>query len=199
MSARLAGMADWPCELRAGRGDRPIDAGNAHLLKHEGGGAPCGTFQVGEGVGGRYGIITYNPGMAGDPAGLAATFAHEFGHYLMATAAAPPPGGWDLHELHTDLAAVYLGFGIFMANSAKQFSHFSTESGAGWRSLAARLSERACAGHRDRDLPAPRRPRPGRGRALPQALSARDPQEGRPRAREAGAGHGGRGRGGSDL
>jgi hypothetical protein len=140
----FAGMADWPCELRAGKGDRPIDAGNAHLLNHEGGGAPCGTFQVGEGIGGRYGIITYNPGMARDPAGLAATFAHEFGHYLMATAAAPPPGGWDLNELHTDLAAVYLGFGIFMANSAKEFSHFTTESGAGWQSsLRGYLSEHA--------------------------------------------------------
>jgi hypothetical protein len=140
----LAGMADWPCELRAGRGDRPIDAGNAHLLKHEGATAPCGTFRIEEGLSGRYGIITYNPGMARDPAGLAATFAHEFGHYLMATAAAPPPGGWDLHELHTDLAAVYLGFGIFMANSAKAFSHFTTESGAGWRSsLQGYLSEHA--------------------------------------------------------
>jgi len=140
----LAGMADWPCELRAGTADRPIDAGNAHLIKHEGGAAPCGTFEVEEGSGGRYGVITFNPGMAGDPAGLAATFAHEFGHYLMATAAAPPPGGWDLHELHTDLAAVYLGFGIFMANGAREFSHFTTESGAGWRSgLRGYLSENA--------------------------------------------------------
>ncbi len=139
-----AGMADWPCELRAGRRDRPIDAGNAHLLKHEGAAPPCGTFQVGEGLSGRYGIITYNPGMARDPAALAATFAHELGHYLMATAAAPPPGGWDLNELHTDLAAVYLGFGIFMANGAKEFSHFSTESGAGWQSsLRGYLSENA--------------------------------------------------------
>ena len=141
---RHAGMADWPCELRAGKSDRPIDAGNAHLLRHEGGPAPCGTFQVGEGLAGRHGIITYNPGMAREPAGLVATFAHELGHYLMATAAGSPPGGWDLHELHTDLAAVYLGFGIFMANQARNFSHFTTESGAGWQSsLRGYLSENA--------------------------------------------------------
>jgi len=140
----LAGMADWACELRAGKQDRPIDAGNAHLLRHEGGAAPCGTFEVGEGLAGRHGIITYNPGMARDQAGLVATFAHELGHYLMATAACAPPGGWDLHELHTDLTAVYLGFGIFMADQARDFSHFSTESGAGWQSqLRGYLSESA--------------------------------------------------------
>ena len=140
----LAGMAQWPCELRAGKGDRPIDAGNAHLLRHEGQPAPCGTFEVREGLAGRHGIITYNPGMANDQAGLVATFAHEFGHYLMATAAAAPPGGWDLHELHTDLAAVYLGFGIFMANHARSFGHFSTEGGSAWQaSWRGYLSEGA--------------------------------------------------------
>lgn len=99
-----------------------------------GGQAPCGTFQVGEGLAGRRGIITYNPGMAADQAGLVATFAHEFGHYLMATAAAAPPGGWELHELHTDLAAVYLGFGIFMANNARSFSQFQSGGEMGWSS-----------------------------------------------------------------
>ena len=129
-----AGMADWPCELRAGKRDRPTEAGNAHLLRHEGGQAPCGTFRVGTGLAGRHGIITYNPGMANDPAGLIATFAHELGHYLMATAAAAPPGGWALHELHTDLAAVYLGFGIFMANNARSFSQFQSGGEMGWSS-----------------------------------------------------------------
>lgn len=138
------GMADWPCRLEAGDRDRPIDAGNAHLIRHAGGNAPCGTFRIGESLAGRHAIITYNPGMAGDPAGLVATFAHEFGHYLMATAAADPPGGWDLHELHTDLAAAYLGFGTFMANHARSFSHFGTVGGSGWRSsVAGYLSEQA--------------------------------------------------------
>ncbi|HTU10168.1 MAG TPA: hypothetical protein VMG08_04645 [Allosphingosinicella sp.] len=138
------GMADWPCRLEAGDSDRAIDAGNAHLIRHSGASAPCGTFRVEEGLAGRHAIITYNPDMARDPAGLAATFAHELGHYLMATAAGDPPGGWDLHELHTDLAAVYLGFGIFMANHARSFSHFGTSGGSGWRSaIAGYLSEQA--------------------------------------------------------
>jgi hypothetical protein len=127
-----AGMADWPCELRAGDSDRPIEAGNAHLLRHEGAPAPCGTFQIAEGLGGRHAIIGYNPGRAHDQPGLVATFAHEFGHYLMATAAGDPPGGWELHELHTDLAAVYLGFGVFLANSARHFRQFQSAGEMGW-------------------------------------------------------------------
>lgn len=129
-----AGMADWPCELRAGKRDVPVAAGNAHLLRHEGAPAPCGTFRVVEGLGGRHGLITYNPGMERDPAGLTATFAHELGHYLMATAAGTPPGGWELHELHTDITAVYLGFGIFLANSARNFSQFQSAGEMGWSS-----------------------------------------------------------------
>src|ERR1043166_4297153 len=129
-----AGMANWPCELLAGKSDVPIEAGNAHLLRHEGGSAPCGTFRVVEGPAGRQAQITYNPGMARDPPGLAATFAHELGHYLMATSKGTPPGGWDLHELHTDLAAVYLGFGIFLANSARNFRQFQSAGEMGWSS-----------------------------------------------------------------
>jgi len=129
-----AGMADWPCALEAGASDRPVEAGNAHLLRHQGAPAPCGTFRIAEGIAGRHAVITYNPAMARDPRGLAATFAHELGHYLMATAAGTPPGGWDLHELHTDLAAVYLGFGIFLANSARSFRQFQSGGEMGWSS-----------------------------------------------------------------
>lgn len=131
---RAAGLEDWPCELEAGDSDRPIDAGNGHLLRHEGQDAPCGTFRIEEGPAGRHAVITYNPGMVSDQIGLVATFAHELGHYLMATSSGDPPGGWGLHELHTDLASVYLGFGIFMANSARNFSHFQDGNYSGWSS-----------------------------------------------------------------
>lgn len=131
---RAAGMEEWPCRLEAGAAERPVEAGNAHLLRHEGTPPPCGTFRVEEGPAGRHAVITYNPSMASDPVGLAATFAHELGHYLMATAAGTPPGGWDLHELHTDLAAVHLGFGIFLANSARNFSQFQSGGESGWSS-----------------------------------------------------------------
>jgi hypothetical protein len=141
---RAAGMADWRCELTAGAGDRPVEAGNAHLLRHEGPAAPCGTFRIAEDDAGRHANISYNPDMAHDQAALTATFAHELGHYLMATSRGVPPGGWDLHELHTDLAAVYLGFGVFLANSARHFAQYLSAGTMGWSSrMQGYLSEGA--------------------------------------------------------
>jgi len=142
---RAADMADWPCELESGEGDRPFDAGNDHLIRHEGGAAPCGTFRVAERKDGTtFAVITYNPDMERDQTGLVATFAHELAHYLLATSPDPGPGGWELHELHTDIAAVYLGFGIFLANSARTFETFQGTTRAGWTSrLQGYLSEGA--------------------------------------------------------
>jgi hypothetical protein len=65
---------------------------------------------------------------------MIATFAHELGHYVMSTATTAPPGGWELHELHTDIAAVWLGFGLFLANSARSFSQFQSAGEMGWSS-----------------------------------------------------------------
>jgi hypothetical protein len=131
---QAAGMADWPCELQAGAAERPSHVGNALLLRHEGASPPCGTFRVDQADGTSRVVITYNPSLADDPTALIATFAHELGHYLMSTARSDPPGGWKLHELHTDLAAVHLGFGLFLANSAKNFSQFQSAGEIGWQS-----------------------------------------------------------------
>jgi hypothetical protein len=130
----LAGMADWPCELEAGRRDRPTRAGTALLLRHEGAPAPCGTFRIAGESGTERVVISYNPSMAADTTGLIATFAHELAHYLMASARTAPPGGWSLHELHTDLVAVGLGFGLFLANSARNFNQFQEAGEMGWSS-----------------------------------------------------------------
>jgi hypothetical protein len=129
---RAAGMEDWPCELRAGAGERPAHVGTGLLLRHEGASPPCGTFQVTGADGLQKVVITYNPSLADDPTGLIATFAHELAHYLMSTAKSDPPGGWELHELHTDLAAVHLGFGLFLANSARSFAQFQSAGEMGW-------------------------------------------------------------------
>jgi hypothetical protein len=131
---RAAQLDHWPCELREGDSGRASDAGNAHLIRHEGSHAPCGTFSVEQGKHGYYGVITYDPELENDQQALVATFAHELGHFLMSTAKGTPPGGWELQELHTDLAAVYLGFGIFMANSAWTFSQYQSGTVQGWSS-----------------------------------------------------------------
>lgn len=140
----LAGMEQWQCELRPGARSRPVAAGNAHLLRHEDPPPPVGTFAIEPGQGAPQAVITYNPDFEANPAALVATFAHELAHYLMNGAASAPPGGWDLHELHTDLCAVYLGFGIFLANGARNFSQFQSGGEMGWSSsVQGYLSEGA--------------------------------------------------------
>lgn len=160
-----AGMADWPCALRAGAGDRPAHVGTGLLLRHEGANPPCGTFTMDDGGGGQTVVITYNPSLVEDSTALIATFAHELGHYLMSTAKTAPPGGWELHELHTDLAAVHLGFGIFLANSARSFGQYQSGGEMGWSSRTqGYLSEGALV----------------TATAIFQRLAARDPMEAEP-------------------
>jgi hypothetical protein len=159
------GMADWPCELQRGEGERPAHVGLGLLLRHEGATPPCGTFQIADGEGGNKVVITWNPSLADDPTALIATFAHELGHYLMSTASSAPPGGWSLHELHTDLAAVHLGFGIFLANTAKSFAQFQSAGEIGWSSrMQGYLSEGALV----------------TALAIAQRLAAREPAEAAP-------------------
>lgn len=131
---RAARMEEWPCELEAGAGDRPVQAGNALLLKHEDSPPPCGTFRFRWTDGKPTAVITYNPGLAEDTVALVATFAHELSHYLLSCAGTQGPGGSALNELHTDMAAVYLGFGIFLANSARSFGQYQSGGEMGWSS-----------------------------------------------------------------
>lgn len=135
----LCGMADWPCELRAGLPERESRVGTGLALRH-GGARPLGTFQAR----GNAAVITYNPSQLTQPATLVATFAHELAHYLIAAHGTPPPGGSMLEEHATDLVAVMLGFGIFQANGAKTFRGFQNFEEQGWEvRTAGYLSEMA--------------------------------------------------------
>jgi hypothetical protein len=66
-----------------------------------------------------------------DPLRLVATIAHELGHVILL-------GGHRIdsktpdHEPLTDLLTVYLGLGIFTANSAARFKQFQDERRYGW-------------------------------------------------------------------
>jgi len=125
----LCGMADWQCDLIPGAPTRETRIATAHLLRHETRAPPLGTFGH---ANGRY-YVTYNPSALADPHSLVATFAHELSHYLLHTAETRSPGGRELNEHATDLGAVFMGFGTFLANSAKNFSQFQNESEQGWQ------------------------------------------------------------------
>jgi hypothetical protein len=61
-----------------------------------------------------------------------ATLAHELGHFLISDIRTPPPGGHSILEFATDLAAVFLGFGVFLANSSFVFSQYQGGGVRGW-------------------------------------------------------------------
>lgn len=126
-----AGLENWPCRLEAQDPDANPVIDPLTIL--EGPTSPAGTFGY-EGEVQPEAVITYNPAELQRPQALVATFAHELAHYLGFNALVPPPGGEEQWEPATDLLAVYLGFGIFLANSAIQFEPFSAVTSQGWQS-----------------------------------------------------------------
>ena len=118
----LCGMTEWPCDLVPGVPERETHVARGQLLRHETPPPPLGTFGHADG---RY-YITYNPSVLERPHSLVATFAHELSHYLLHSVERLPPGGSELEEHATDLGAVFMGFGTFLANSAKNYHQTTT-------------------------------------------------------------------------
>ena len=108
-----AGMAEWPCAVEPETEPPRTNTGNTDRIP----------------------IITYRPD-ALEPAPLVAAFAHELARYLIETFEEPAPGGDALHEPAVDIAAVFMGFGLFMANSAVRSAAFHLNEGEMVHALA---------------------------------------------------------------
>jgi hypothetical protein len=126
---KIAGMSQWDCKLEP-QPERPVSvvADVVALIPLEGQ-LPLGTF----GLIGKDVVVTYDPAMVDKPGQLVATLAHELAHYLIAAKADECPGGHDMHEYATDLTVVFLGFGIFGANLAFNFSQHRDSFSQGWQ------------------------------------------------------------------
>jgi len=134
------GMADWPAELVAGENDgshEPVNTMGFVMTSN----SALGTFSVErDGVP----VIHYQPSLLRSPERLVATLVHELSHYRMHGYSSLPPGGLDLEELATDLLSVLMGFGIFLANGARNFTGHSSYDMQGWSSQrSGYLSEQA--------------------------------------------------------
>ncbi len=123
------GMEDWTCGLVANEGPPP-SAQVGEFLTLQTPGSAAGTFSAKDGVV----TITYASDLVDDPHRLVSTLAHELAHYLLSKVEEEPPGGWELHELATELTVAYTGFGIFGANTAFHFEQFQEAGRQGWRS-----------------------------------------------------------------
>jgi hypothetical protein len=108
-----AGMADWPCAVEQEQHRPRVTAV-----------APTGIP-----------VITYRAD-ANEPTALVATFAHELARCLVETFEERAPGGDMLHEPAIELAAVFMGFGVFMANASLDSAGHELNEGESVHALA---------------------------------------------------------------
>ena len=120
---------DYPCRLEARTPPR-ADAQVGVFWVLESPGAVNGTFDIVEGQP----VICYADSLVDQPMRLVATLAHELSHYLILDIEEAPPGGWEAHELATDLTVAYRGLGVFCANTAFSFEQHGDTFSQGWRS-----------------------------------------------------------------
>ncbi len=109
-----AGMQGWPCELIALTPDMeqipPPDISSAMPRGPQG-----AVFFHAE----RQSIpIAFDPGMIGKPLVLIAIFAQQLAYHLGRAIEEGVPGGEALRGPASDLLAVFMGFGLFLANGA---------------------------------------------------------------------------------
>jgi hypothetical protein len=120
------GMRDWEVDLV--EDDNPLAQSTPFSMiepkRHA-----LGTF----GAHGNRIQISYVPALLQRPDRLIATIAHELAHYLLATANERPNCADDEIECLTDLAAVFMGFGVFLANTRFHHETYSDGSMRGWR------------------------------------------------------------------
>ena len=76
-------------------------------------------------------VVAIRSTQLGDPMVLVATVAHELGHVILLGGRLLSPETSD-HEPMTDLLTVFLGLGIFTANSAARFRKFQDDRRQGW-------------------------------------------------------------------
>ena len=126
---RHAGMSEWPCSLEP-QPERPASrVAELGVVKSDKGRLPLGSY----GLDGNAVVITYDPALVDDPTALVATLAHELSHYLIDATPGMPPGGQAMHEYATDLTVVFLGFGVFAANRAFNFTQHRDVYSQGWK------------------------------------------------------------------
>jgi hypothetical protein len=75
--------------------------------------------------------IAVNASELKDPMALVAVIAHEIGHVILLRPGSVAGDEPDMEPLN-DLLTIFLGFGIFTANAAFNFSQYTTNQSQGW-------------------------------------------------------------------
>lgn len=109
-----AGLKHWPTKLTSLAEGIPVESpgikikgalrGSKGVMPVDGASQPL--------------VIAYNPHHLRDSEVIVADFAHVLGHHLGSMSQEPPPGGVENWPHITEVVAVFMGFGLMMANSA---------------------------------------------------------------------------------
>ncbi len=110
-----AGVSHWPCLLVD---EAAIVNLSRPQIKIEG--AMRGSKSIVQTIQPENGefVVIYNQFQLNNPEVLIASYAHTLAYYLGLMTAVPPPGGSENLPHATELLAVFMGFGVIMANSA---------------------------------------------------------------------------------
>lgn len=121
-----------------GKSGRPDASLGGLAMVETTGDMACGTYQM---IPSKFGkpreIIRYDVALEAKPSRLIATFAHELSHALHARAHEQLEIEPELYELFTDLTAIFLGYGVFLANTRFEFSQFTNSDTQGWQAQGA--------------------------------------------------------------
>ena len=110
-----AGLSHWPCELVdaytpvSEKPQRLLVNGSLRTAENT---LPVNTRQS------KQLAIPYVPAQLAKPEVLVASFAHVLGHYLSVMSEELPPGGTEFWSHANDFLAIYMGFGLMVANTA---------------------------------------------------------------------------------
>ncbi len=127
-TARHAGFAHWPVKLVSMGDEGPKDLGGVIVPSAS---TAAGAFSVS--VEGDV-EIRFARELIDRPRDLVSTFAHELAHLLLYSRHVEEGVRAEDAELVTDLAAVYLGFGVYLANSAFELQQSDDGLMGGWSS-----------------------------------------------------------------
>ncbi len=110
-----AGVQHWPCRLMDEYDVENIAPPRVQIDGPVWGAAGVAPTSVDES---QKLIVVYSQDHLRDPEVMIANFAHTLAQYLGTTATEVPPGGEENWPHVTELLAVFMGFGVMMANSA---------------------------------------------------------------------------------
>ena len=113
-----AGLQHWPCRLVTAD-DPAVNAPGQVLLESPARGTKAvaqASAQEAQQL-----VIPYNANQLAKPEAMIANYAHILAHYLSQMAGEPPPGGEQFWPQATEVLAVFMGFGLMVANSAYTF------------------------------------------------------------------------------